>query len=70
MQLDSDNPPLLLDPVDVELARQRPIAAAPTPAVAELEPLAAADELVHIYRVNAGPEALSGLLVELESVWA
>ncbi len=37
-QLDSGNPPLLRDPLDAELARQRPIAAAPTPAVAELEP--------------------------------
>ena len=49
VQLDSDNPPLLLDPVDVGLARQRPIAAAPTPAVAELVPLVATDELVRIW---------------------
>ena len=46
-QLDSDNPPLLLDPVDVELARQRPIAV-PAPTVAKLEPLAAADKLACI----------------------
>ena len=48
-QLDSGNPPLLLDLLEAELARQRLIVAAPTPAVAELEPLVATDRLVHIW---------------------
>lgn len=66
-QLDSGNPPLLRDPLDAELARQRPIAAAPTPAIAELEPFAATDELARIYSPNAKvkvPERLWNLIDE------
>ena len=59
VRLGGGNPLLLLDSVDVELARQRPIVVAPTPVVAELELLVAADE-----------DMLLNLSVNLTLIWA